>query len=123
MWANNVDKPGVLIESFTVPNSETIVGLTTVFSTLTPLLTNGTTYWVSAALPDDESNGTWTGVTGVSPGRAIAFSGDVLAPWFTSSSDRVLSLKVTGTLVPLPAPALLLAGALSFLGLFSRRRI
>lgn len=103
IWDNNVDRPGNLLESFTVPNSDSLSGLTTVNSSATPLLSNGDTYWVSAALPDDLSNGLWTGVEGTSNGRAVAFSNAESASWIASSSTTPLSLKVTGTLVPEPS--------------------
>ncbi|MDA8745931.1 hypothetical protein N9N28_14990 [Rubripirellula amarantea] len=117
-WDNNVDVPGNLLESFTVAGSGTLTGLTTVTSVTKPLLSDGTTYWVSAALPDDLSDGTWEGVLGVSNGRAVAFSNSATASWI-ATGNRVLSLKVTGT--PIPEPS---AAALLFCGLccLARRR-
>lgn len=110
LWTNDVNKPGTLLESIEIPNSSNLTGITTVFSVLSPILSNGTTYWVSAALPDDQGEGWWSMVQGTSLGSAIALSGSESAQWFPVPVNFTLySLKVTGTPVPEPATLALLA--------------
>ncbi|MBO6513127.1 MAG: PEP-CTERM sorting domain-containing protein [Phycisphaerales bacterium] len=110
-WSNDVDKPGTLLESFTIENSANLDGGDiTMFSGGGVLLEQGSVYWVSAALPDDMSFGSWQGVDATSNGRAVAFSGSDDPNWISTSSTSSLYLQVTGTPVPTP-------GTLALLGL------
>ena len=120
IWDNVVDKPGNLLETITILGSDAISGDTTVNSLSNPLLVNGDTYWVSAALPDDQSFGLLRTVQTATNGRAVAFSGSAAASWVAISSTAAFRLKVTGILVPEPTTSAL---ALAALGLaMSRRR-
>ena len=95
--------PGTLLESFTVVDSASIVGDVVLSSVLHPLLSNGATYWVSAALTDDESHGLWRAVDVPTHGRATTFSSSEAPSWFATGSTDAFSLQITGTPVPEPA--------------------
>lgn len=117
-WANDIDKPGMLLESFTIEDSANLDGGDiTMFSGGGVLLEQGNVYWVSAALPDDASSGSWQGVDTPTNGRAVAFSGSDDPDWIAISNMSSLYLQVTGTPVPAPGGLALLA-----LGGFVARR-
>ena len=119
IWDNDTDKPGTLLESFAVPGSDSLVGDTTVSSTLHGLLTNGSTYWISAALPDDLSFGLVATVNDTSS-RAVAFSGAQSAPWVSTGLGSTFRMIVTGT--PIPEPTSLLLASVAVLGALRIRR-
>ncbi len=120
-WDDANNAPGNLLESLDVPNSSSIgPGETTLLSAATPVLQDGERYWVSVALPDDESNGLWAGRIGTSDFRASAGSGAEDAAWTSFPNQPPMSLRVRGILVPEPG-ALVLCG-LAGCALAGRRR-
>ncbi len=119
-WGNDLDRPGALLETFTVSDSASLsFEDVTVLSGGGVLLEEGETFWVSVALPDDMSSGSWSTVDADSLGRAVAFSGDDDAPWIPIAGGSATYLQVTG--IPVPSP-----GTLALFGLgglvASRRR-
>lgn len=118
-WGDNVDRPGALLESFTVSDSNLLDNEdVTMFSAGGLLLEDGGTYWVSVALPDNMSIGTWASVDAQSLGRAVSFSGDEDEGWVPTGSNSAMYLQVTGTAVPVPGTLALLGVG----GLMARRR-
>ncbi len=114
--------PGTVLESITVPNSDSLSDDVVLSSILHPLLTNGSTYWISAALPDDQSRGRWRSVEVPSSGRATAFSNsDNPDRWSGAGSNpNALALQITGT--PIPEPGSLALASLAILFGYVRRR-
>jgi len=120
IWDTDVDKPGNVLESMTLSESDSISGDSTVYSVSNPLLSNDNTYWISAALPDNQSRGLLRTVQTASNGQALAFSGKDEPDWIASGGTQAFRLKVTGILVPEPSSIAL--ASLSLLGIALGRR-
>ena len=120
IWNTDVDKPGNILESMTLLESDSLSGDSTVYSVSKPLLSDGNTYWISAALPDNQSRGLLRTARTATNGQALAFSGNADPEWIASGATQAFRLKITGILVPEPS-SIALAG-LSLLGVAIGRR-
>ena len=123
LWDNN-DRPGNLLESFTVPNSGSLStsnqnpSNVTLNSLLHPQLNLGEIYWVSVAIPEVNStysHGSWQFSSAIGTGRAIAFSNSAATNWSVQSTPNNMSaFQVTGSPIPEPATAGLILSMLAF---------
>jgi hypothetical protein len=112
--------PGAVIETLAVPIS---ADLTTATSVLNPILTNGTTYWISTrGIGNYQGGWNWTSPQLNGP-FAFTFNGG--ASWI-SLTDKLPAVRVNGDPIASPVPepgslTLALLGVLSLAGLTRRK--
>jgi hypothetical protein len=119
---NSSGLPGAVIESFLValsPGPE-IVTLT---SLLTPLLSNGSTYWITTEAGADDTWAAWNWNDQSALGWAVSLDGG--ASWQSvDTTSPAFRVNGTATNVVVPEPASIISAAVGALGLIlvSRRR-
>ena len=115
--------PGVIIEtlSFTITATDLVGEIVLVNSFLQPILNPGEAYWLIGSAPQAVGAGDWLSWnhSDEAPGRLHAFRTNGGA-WEVGTDRTAETFRVTGTPVPEPSTALLLAFGLA--GLAARRR-
>lgn len=98
--ANGSGVPGATIESFNVTGVGGVGTIETVNSTLHPLLSTGTTYWIEVLPGSANSVGAWNrNNQGLLGNQALLSSGS----WNAQVGDRMNAFDVQGTGVPEPS--------------------
>jgi hypothetical protein len=121
--------PGSIIESWhllDLPSTTPIIPLTTIASSLNPVLAPGQQYWVAASGgPDTFDIWSLTLFQGASsgPDASRVIRNGVDSGWVGVSDARTGALVVTGDPVPEPTPLfLVLLGFVSFAAIWARKR-